>query len=348
MTTLIYLLQGCDESLIKSPSKEFASSQIESSTNSKGMTELNFDKIERYALLVSMSNYEGGNKLENPVNDVKAMKELLNSRKPMWSVEEIQNKSKREVEDKISDFINRHQEKILLFFYTGHATQVNGNSYLLPVGEKFNSLADVTYNAISADYILGKFADAHSKLSIIILDSCRDNNFVAMRGRGEKGMAPLNFSSSSVGDYYIVYATRPGETAIDKCGNNSCFTKHFLQIMNEYGTIPLESAMKKVVKRVSDETDGKQVPAVNTSARVDFCLFGCINKPEPPIDGTTPPDPTKTTEKNPVDETEPEPEKPKPLSSECKRLIAKVESIDGGILLPKEQKFFDSNCGRRS
>lgn len=345
-TILASSLMGCQENLLKSSTEE---TEYPESTM-KGVRpptfSSDFDKLERYALLIGNADYDGEalSKLKTPLKDVEEMKEIL-EKSGMWKVETLLNaKSEREMKEKIIEFTTKHTGKILLFFYTGHGVQTDNLSYLLPTRQLFYSDADVRDEALKVDYVLEKFADARSKLSIIILDACRDNKLARSKGIGEKGLAPPRFSLSN--DYYIIYANKSGSVALEnEKEQNSYLTKGLLKAMEDFGKQPIEDILSETKDRVMKATEDKQIPEYMVSPpREKFCFFGCLTSK---IDDT-PPDPTKTTEKNPVDETEPEPEKPNPLSSECKRLIAKVESVDGGILLPKEQQFFDSNCGRRS
>lgn len=329
--TLINLLQGCQENFIKSSPQNSPVPQTESE-NSQQVRGIDYPSFsenneKRYALLIGNATYNSGNlsNLVSPINDIDDMKKILES-SGMWEVETLLNApSKRKIKEKVEQFTSKHQGKTLLFFYTGHATQLGGESYLLTVGHDFNAPADVEDEALRANYILGKFNDAQSKLSIIILDACRDNTLEVTKGSGNKGIAPLQFPSS-VRDYYLAYATRPGEVAIDKCGRNSCYTKHFLKAIEKYGRKPIEEVFRETTIMVSKET-GKQVPEYTPSipSGEKFCIFGCEQEPEQPGE----------------DEEKTGKEKNTPKIS-CKDVIAKT--IEHGFLNVEERQIFDS-CG---
>lgn len=302
----------------------------------RGMTQLSTDGEKRHALLIAMSEYEGSDRLENPVNDVRAVESLLkNQGKGMWTVDVIDNVSKQKVEEEIDSFTQKYQGKKLLFFYTGHATQIEGENYLLPIGEKFTSSTDIKYKAIPANYILGKFADAQSEVSIIILDSCRSNTFLATRGK-QKGMSPLTLPPSSQGrtkNYYIVYAAQSGQIALDSCGGNSCFTKHLLRGLRNGGNKPLSSVITTITNDVEVDTNYSQKPEIKVSSGIEFCMFGCNTLPSPQKK-PTPPKVFPTPQNSP----------PPQQALSCEKLNAKV--VAGRVFSTEEQQFFNT-CGKK-
>lgn len=323
----IVLLQGCQEEGIKSSQEtNLTAISKHGEEYEKGISPPTLDREgngeQRYALLIGNSHYQSNlDDLTSPSHDVSDMKKLLES-SGIWKVETLLNANHQKTEEAIDEFTNKYKNKILLFFYTGHATQIEGESYLLPVGQKFDKDSDVKYHSVKANQILDKFAEAESQLTIIILDACRNNALAKTKGSGTKGIAYLKFSPS-VKDYLIMYGTRPGETAADQCGRNSCFTKHFLEAIKRYGRESIDDVFREVIANVSDETKGEQVPEHVGSSRVKFCMFGCTPKSPKPDKVPSPP-----------------PIHPPRPSSVCKELIKKVET--GIPLTSRENRNFQS------
>jgi uncharacterized caspase-like protein len=66
-----------------------------------------------------------------------------------------------------------------LFYFAGHGVSAGGKNYLLPVGQVFASESDVRYKATEAGFVLGAMEDAGARVSLLILDACRNNPFGA-------------------------------------------------------------------------------------------------------------------------------------------------------------------------
>ena len=64
-----------------------------------------------------------------------------------------------------------------LFHFAGHGIQVKGANYLVPVGADIASEADTEDLAIDANYALRTMEEAQVKVSIVILDACRNNPY---------------------------------------------------------------------------------------------------------------------------------------------------------------------------
>jgi hypothetical protein len=220
----------------------------------------------RLALLIGNSNYQYGGKLPNPVNDVRAMKKVLEDLH--FTVMMDENSDQKHMKRAIDEFGRRlNGHGVGLFFYAGHGVQVNGHNYLIPVDAKLENENDVEYDSVRADRVLAKMENAGSKTNIVILDACRDNPFERSWHRGAKGngLAFMNAPSGSI----IAYATSPGTTASDGPGNNGLYTSAILKHITT-GNITIEKMFKLVRATIMEESEGKQVPWESTSLRGDF------------------------------------------------------------------------------
>ena len=88
--------------------------------------------ITRVALVIGNSDYTAS-LLKNPENDADDITEWLTSLG--FDVELVKNADKRQMIDSIRAFNAklRNDGTIGLFFYTGHAVDVNGINYLIPL-----------------------------------------------------------------------------------------------------------------------------------------------------------------------------------------------------------------------
>ncbi len=218
------------------------------------------------ALLIGNSNYIHGGSLDNPVNDVRAMKKALEGLG--FTVMKYENCSQKTMKRAMDKFGRKLKGRdVGLFFYAGHGIQVNGHNYLLPVDAKLDSENDAEYDCVRADRVLAKMETAGSRINIVILDACRDNPFERSWRRGNKGTG-LAFMSAPSGSL-IAYSTAPGKTALDGRGRNSPYTSALLQHIGSPNITVLQM-FQRVRSTVMDKSGNQQTPWESTSMRGDF------------------------------------------------------------------------------
>src|SRR5438270_619652 len=76
--------------------------------------------------------------------------------------------------------------------------------------------------------VLARMDEARIRLSLIILDACRDNPFAHGTRSATRGLAPLDAPRGTV----IAYATAPGKLSADGDGENGLYTTELLQAMS--------------------------------------------------------------------------------------------------------------------
>jgi hypothetical protein len=165
----------------------------------------------------------------------------------------------------------RHPNAVGLFFYAGHAMQINGVNYLIPVDAVIKGEADVEFETLNVNYLLQTMDMAENQMNIIIMDACRNNPYArGFRGVLDRGLAPMDSPTGSI----IAFATAPGKTAADGSGRNGTFTKHLLEYIHR-PELTIEQMFKQVRVAVIDETGGSQTPWETSSLQSDFCFAGC-------------------------------------------------------------------------
>ena len=223
-------------------------------------------KQERLALLIGNSHYKHGGSLDNPVNDVRAIKKALEGLGfTVMKYEDCSQKTMKRAMDKFGRKLKG--KDVGLFFYAGHGVQVRGNNYLLPVDAKLDTANDAEYDCVRADRVLAKMEGAGSRTNIVILDACRDNPFTRSWRRGTEGsgLAFMNAPSGSL----IAYSTAPGKTALDGRGKNSPYTSALLKHIGTPNITVLEM-FQGVRSTVMEKSGYKQTPWESTSLRGNF------------------------------------------------------------------------------
>jgi hypothetical protein len=241
---------------------------------------------QRVALVIGNSAYQSVNTLKNPTNDAKAMAVVL--RRAGFEVIERENATRRAMIESTRAFGEKLSPGgIGLVFYAGHGVQVHGVNYLLPVDATLLSEDDLKYEAIDVQDLLNKLDDSRVRLSLLILDACRDNPFVRSFRSASRGLAQIDAPRGTI----IAYATAPGKTAADGNGENGVYTAALIKALSEPGR-KLQDVFATVVDEVERRTANAQTPWISSSFRGDFYFFG-------PVTVNTTSSPSPTSQANP-------------------------------------------------
>ena len=209
---------------------------------------------DRIALLIGNSEYDEA-PLANPLNDVQAFAAAL--KEIGFEVIVRQNATHRDMDEAISEFWNLLKGKSVgLFYYSGHGLQVNGENYLVPIKASLKTEIDIRHECYGAQKVLDYMQDAQPRLSLIILDACRNNPFKRSIRAVQRGLAAMNAGRQVM----LAYATDPNNVAQDGDPNgNSPYMKHVLRHLRNPG-LPIEKFFKEVRKGVLQDTKGEQTP----------------------------------------------------------------------------------------
>ena len=238
---------------------------------------------DRLAVVIGNSRYSGLSKLSNPANDAHAIADKL--RGIGFRTTLLLDISEQDLRREVRKFANESADAdIALLFYAGHAAQVNGENYLLPVDmEPPRTEADIQLTGFKVDDLLRSI---RSTTTVVFLDACRDNPalFKSLgKGRGAPaiGLAPIDSNLRQPkpgGGTFIAFATEAGGEARDGEGDHSPFTEALLKNLTK--PISLEDMFSFVVREVRLVTKSKQRPWKHSSLESIVCLTGtCSTAP---------------------------------------------------------------------
>jgi TolB protein len=217
----------------------------------------------RVALVIGNAAYKES-PLSNPVNDATDIAKALQD--SGFRVILKRNAGTRDMRQAIREFgAELRRADVGLFYFAGHGIQIKGNNYLVPVGADIQNEADAEDLAIDAAYALRTMEDAQVKVSIVVLDACRNNPFSRSFRSASRGLAQMNAATGSV----IAFATAPGSVAADGAGRNGVYTKHLLASLAQPDTDVLK-VVQRTRANVYKETGGRQTPWESTSLIGDF------------------------------------------------------------------------------
>ena len=217
----------------------------------------------RIALVIGNGAYRDA-PLKNPANDAKAIAAVL--AKQGFKVILRQNATKSEMESAVAEFGEQlNQDSVGLFFFAGHGMQVGGRNYLVPSDAKITSEQRVRLETLDVDIVLEQMQAARVRVSMVILDACRNNPFERRFRSFGGGLAQINAPEGTI----IAYATAPGKVASDGDGANGLYTTELLHALQQPG-VRVEDVFKQVRVRVSRASNGAQVPWEASSLVGDF------------------------------------------------------------------------------
>ncbi len=279
---------------------------------------------DRIALLIGNGAYTETTRLRNPPNDVADMAQALE--RLGFEVLLLVDGDKLTIERGIRAFGELLTgAEVGLFFYAGHGLQVNGRNYIVPTNAKLVHERDLLFEAIDVALPVSIMEQSGVRMSLIILDACRDNPLartlagsIRSLGRSTKvgrGLASIEGARGTL----IAYAAAPGDIAADGDGRNSPFTAALLRWI---GAPRLEVGLmfRRIRESVMAATNGHQVPWVSEALVGEFYFAGAASPaatdsaaPTTTQKAALPPPPAKAA---PEPRTVPEPDQVHPSSDD--------------------------------
>ena len=237
----------------------------------------------RLALVVGNSAYLHVPVLKNTTNDAADISASME--KAGFEVTRGIDLNKEQLKDVFQTFASKlNPDDTALFFYAGHAIQVNGQNFLAPIDAKILKEDDIPEEAVSLNLILS-ILDSKSKNLLIFLDACRNNPFKRELGDSfvsvgqSAGLAREDVTSRNT---LIAFATEPGNVAYDGAGNNSPFAVALLENIHRPG-VEISTVMTDVRRHVFEGTGQKQLPWTNSSLLNYFYFLPSKENADPEI-----------------------------------------------------------------
>lgn len=213
----------------------------------------------RMALILGNTNYVKAPPLKNPVNDANDVHALLTKELGFQAKLVLDAKTSEAIRQAVLAFHDSLQEgDVAVLYYSGHGLQIAGENYALPTEFEAASEAEAAERA----YPIRNFANLakakKARLTILILDACRDNPFRKWdrTNQREKGL-----NSMGGGDgLFVALAAEKGKIASDNTAErNGLYTKHLLLQLRKEG-LGLSKLFDAVRDGVATASARGQVP----------------------------------------------------------------------------------------
>ncbi len=228
----------------------------------------------RLALVIGNAQYPEA-PLNNPVNDANLIAKTL--RQLGFNVTQGNDLKRADFVQALLQFGKQIPAAAdVVFYYAGHAVQIRGSNFLLPVD--IQNLADpdwVEQNSINLDGSLIRqlLHRDGGGVRLLFIDACRDTPYAAGRNRVPAltaGLASVQGSATIDSGVLIASASLPNRPAEDGPPNgNSVYTKHLAREMTVAGQ-DVETMLRKVSAQVGLETRQAQSPMAASSLTTEF------------------------------------------------------------------------------
>jgi formylglycine-generating enzyme required for sulfatase activity len=226
----------------------------------------------RLALVIGNNDYHSPRvpKLGNAVNDAVAMHQQLI--KAGFDVTLVKNVDFALINEAIQNFIKKlGPGSTALFFYCGHAIQIQSENFMLPVDFDASNEAQARQASYSLSKIHQALVNSDAAFHILILDACRNNAFSSMPDWFK--LAPMPLTRNSL----IAFSTEGGRLASDgKPGEkNGPYTKSLIKAMATPG-LEIREVFKRVKKEVMETSAGmrdQQIPWFEDHLLEDFYFY---------------------------------------------------------------------------
>jgi uncharacterized caspase-like protein len=243
------------------------------------------DTLTGVALVVGQSDYASLPDLANTGRDAEAIENLLDDLG--FDASGSTDRDARRLGRDLDGFLEDAEgADVAVLYYAGHAVEIGGENFLVPVDVDASSPQALARGLISLNDYVGALR-RKAKVTIVILDACRDNPFppgtflrtgagaspdaVEESGIGARGAARLSAAVSSADGslgLVIAFAAEPGKVALDgDPGGNSPYAAAILRHLSAMSGAEFGTVMRLVAEEVYLKTGGRQRPWVNESLR---------------------------------------------------------------------------------
>jgi len=230
-------------------------------------------QARRLALVIGNDSYQHADRLNNARTDAKAVAAVLSATN--FTVTLKQDLTLQSMKEALRTFkaqIAGGDE--VVFYYSGHGVQLDGNNYLIPIDTAGQNADQIKDDSLSLQRVLDDMQDQKAKFTLAIIDACRDDPF---KGNGRairsRGLAPVTAATGQM----VLYSAGAGQEALDNLGGgdkdpNGVFTRVLIKEMRKPG-VPAEQVLKSVrdqVVQMAKSVHHEQVPALYDQSIGEF------------------------------------------------------------------------------
>jgi Caspase domain len=147
---------------------------------------------------------------------------------------------------------------VALVYYAGHAIQLRGSDFLVPVDAAPTTEADVDFQMLHIGLLLHQMEGSAKRLNLVVLDACHANPF---EGRGLDGIEPGLAAIHAPENTLVAYAAQPDTAVPDTSDANNLFAMSLAETIQR-PRLDLFDVFNEAGLEVKRRTNGAQQPFV--------------------------------------------------------------------------------------
>jgi uncharacterized caspase-like protein len=237
---------------------------------------------EKRALVIGINTYDHLAPLQKAVGDARAITKTFEG--TGFTVRRVEDATRETFWREWSAFIETIGEgDDVALFFSGHGLEIEGANYLLmrdaPKAGRGERI--VRQEAIKFIELLAELQSRKPRVSLAILDACRNNPYAASGVRslgGSKGLARLDPPEGA----FVMYSAGANEEALDRLSESdtepvSVYMRHLLPLLATPG-LKIQDVAQQVrdqVRAVASTVPHRQNPAYYDELRGQFCFASC-------------------------------------------------------------------------
>jgi uncharacterized caspase-like protein len=223
---------------------------------------------QRIALVLGNAAYETG-ALKATANDAGLIAQTLEAAGfEVIGARDLDNDALRRA---FRDFVDKAAalgpDGVAVLYLGGYGLQLEGENYFVPVDARIERASDIPVHAVRLSDYTRALAALKLKACIVVLDLARSHPFAP----NESLAGGLTLVEPEPG-MLVAFAAAPGTIAPAAEGAYGPYAKALTEMMRE-GGLPLNDLFDQVRLRVSDATQGAQVPWHASNVVASFVFF---------------------------------------------------------------------------
>ncbi len=261
---------------------------------------------KRFGLVIGNDLYSDVPVLNKAGADAQAISAALGAQG--FDIVTVLNASRREMNRSISTFTEKLQPGDTAFvFFAGHGVEIDGENYLLPtdiIAPASGERDFIKAESIALSGLLDRVRATGARMTIAIVDACRNNPFQTAAGRSIGGTRGLGRITAPQGTF-VIFSAGAGQLALDELtpddpARNSVFTRALVPRLAQPGLElrAMVADLRVEVRDMARTVNHRQFPAYYDELLGDFYFARAgTAAPEtaPPPEAVAAPDaPTRT------------------------------------------------------
>jgi hypothetical protein len=248
-------------------------------------------QAKRVAFVIGVNDYvhlDGAAQLKRAINDARGVGEAL--RGLGFQLMLVENPRRSEFNAEWQQFLGAIEPgDEVAFFYSGHGVEIDGQNFLVPADIpkiSFGRQEQIKRESLSVSELLLDLRRRKPRVSLVILDACRDHPFAPSEWKASEKPGGLARMDAPHGTF-VMYSAWAGERALDRLPSgdpdptHSVYTRKLLPLLTTPG-LNLTELAKRVRQEVHTLTAAvahPQTPAYYDGILGDYCLAGCDSPP---------------------------------------------------------------------